>query len=409
MRRLMLALGMATLVLGGITAIGRAQNPDHAEYLYKGKLKDGEKALLEHLTKTPGDDRARFGLGTIQFFEAVEHLGASFYKKGLRHHSGIADIPLLRLPVPPNPNPEPITYQDLRKIFANLVSDLAKAEATLAPIKDESVKLPIRLQKVQLDLKGNGDLVGFDEILGHYAGGGVRARDDGFLVHFDRGDVAWLRGYCHLIMAMSEAILAYNFDDLFQSTAHVYFKKAKTSFEQLGKFSNPTGGFLGGEIDITDLIAIIHLIRFPVEDARRLASSREHLLQVFALSRESWKYILAEKDDDYEWIPNPDQQKGVTGIPVRREMVQTWLAFIGEAEDLVEGKKLIPFWRGPPDMGINLKKVFTEPRQFDLVLWIQGSNAIPFLEKGTLTSPDVWRRLERVFQGDLFRFGAWFN
>jgi hypothetical protein len=53
--------------------------------------------------------------------------------------------------------------------------------------------------------------------------------------------------------------------------------------------------------------------------------------------------------------------------------------------------------------------VFTEPTQFDLVLWIQGSAATPYLEKGELTRPDVWREIERAFAGDFLGYAVWFN
>lgn len=54
--------------------------------------------------------------------------------------------------------------------------------------------------------------------------------------------------------------------------------------------------------------------------------------------------------------------------------------------DILEGKKLIPQWRLNDGRGINLKKVFAEPRALDFILWAHGALAIPYLEKGALTS-----------------------
>jgi hypothetical protein len=139
-----------------------------------------------------------------------------------------------------------------------------------------------------------------------------------------------------------------------------------------------------------------------------MKAALHHLEQMLAQSRESWKFILAETDDDHEWIPNP-RQTGVLGVPVRQEMVDGWLEFIEEAEALLAGKRLIPFWRGDPSRGVNLRRVFTEPRPLDLVLWVQGSGASPYLEKGTLTKPAVWSRLQRVFGGEFIGFAIWFN
>ena len=101
--------------------------------------------------------------------------------------------------------------------------------------------------------------------------------------------------------------------------------------------------------------------------------------------------------------------------------MSSWHEFLGEMEHILNGTKLIPFWRGIPGgvisgivpmnakYGINLRRVFTEPQRFDLVLWIQGTAAQPYLEEGERTDPAVWARLGRVFRGEFFGFAIWFN
>jgi hypothetical protein len=84
------------------------------KYLISGDLAGGEKALGAILKAHPDDAQARFGLGAIQFVRAVEHLVQGFFKHGLQPDiSGM--IPFARLPVPANPKPEPISYEDLRR------------------------------------------------------------------------------------------------------------------------------------------------------------------------------------------------------------------------------------------------------------------------------------------------------
>ena len=46
---------------------------------------------------------------------------------------------------------------------------------------------------------------------------------------------------------------------------------------------------------------------------------------------------------------------------------------------------------------------------FDLVLWVQGTAAAPYLEKGPKTKPETWRRLQTIFQGQFIGFAFWFN
>ena len=54
-------------------------------------------------------------------------------------------------------------------------------------------------------------------------------------------------------------------------------------------------------------------------------------------------------------------------------------------------------------------RVFTEPTTLDLVLWIQGTGAAPYLEKGTITSSEFWATTNRVFRGEFLGFALWFN
>src|SRR5262249_55268953 len=103
-----------------------------------------------------------------------------------------------------------------------------------------------------------------------------------FVIAFDRGDVAWLRGYCHLLSAMAEVFLAHDSQELFNHSAHLAFAQPESPFSFLkhraGK--NPREDDIG---EIVDLIATIHLIRLPVIEPRRMLSALEHLEAMAAL------------------------------------------------------------------------------------------------------------------------------
>ena len=121
-----------------------------------------------------------------------------------------------------------------------------------------------------------------------------------------------------------------------------------------------------------------------------------------------WKRVMAETDNDNEWIPNP-RQKGAINSPVTQAMVESWLKAVDEVELVLQGKKLIPFWRGKVTRGINVRKIFLEPTTLDLVLWVQGTAATPYLEEGELTLPETWQDFNRPFGGQLMGFGIYFN
>jgi hypothetical protein len=379
-------------------------------YLDQGHLADAERAMNDLLAAQPADDQARFSLGAVQFLHAVEHLSQTIYSYGPR--VGGEEIQPFDLAIPANPNPKKISYDDARAIVATFVADLTKAEATLATIKDPNVKLPLRFGLIRLDLLGNGNPTEAEALWRLLAAVrpdlGITAADAAsFQITFDAGDVRWLRGYCHLLMALGEMTLAYDEKELFDSTAHLVFARPDTPYPFL------TGGhrvFDMEGVDMVDAIAFIHLFRLPAKEPARMTAALEHLRAMFQNSRESWKLILAETDDDHEWIPNPNQHTVLPRMGVTKEMIDGWMTFVDESDRILDGKLLIPFWRGTDDtVGVNLNKVFTAPRPLDLVLWVQGTAAAPYLEHGPVTQPDVWRKLAAVFEGDIFTFAAWFN
>lgn len=150
------------------------------------------------------------------------------------------------------------------------------------------------------------------------------------------------------------------------------------------------------------------MMHWPVTDPALMKSALTHLETTVAMSRESWRYILAETDDEAEWIPSPRQKNGViAGVPVTQATVDGWMAFLGEFDAILQGKKLIPHWRLAK--GINFRRVFLEPQAFDPVLWAQGSAALPYLEDGPETDAETWRNIVEVFEGNFLGFAFWFN
>ena len=83
-----------------------------------------------------------------------------------------------------------------------------------------------------------------------------------------------------------------------------------------------------------------------IEPERR-QTARLKLLEMIRLSRENWKAILAETDNDREWLPGP-QQPGInplTGLAVTEEGGAAWHEALQMAEDLLEGRVLLPHFR----------------------------------------------------------------
>ena len=339
-------------------------------------------------------------------FQAVERLAQSTYRHGLRSSTEVFDLPFFKLPVPENPEPEPLTYEDARMILMRLVDDLALSERTLGAVDDPGVKLPLNIGLVRLDMNADGEITE-DETLWRIVQRIAslpritQAQAQQFATDFDGSDVLWLRAYCHLLMGLAEFLLAHDWHVAFEYTFHALFPQAQLPYSILNdKAANYEG-------ELADFVAFVHLTHWPVAEPERLAQSLAHLESTVVLSLATWQLILSEKDDESEWIPSPAQTGVIPSMPVTQDRVDGWLLFLGEFGALLQGRKLLPHWRLAK--GINLRRVFLEPSTFDLVLWIQGSAAIPYLEEGELSAGETWETIFDLFQGDFFSYAIWFN
>lgn len=417
--RLVLA---AALLFVGLAATMRADEPPLAErFLIEGKLADGIEALEAQLGTHDDDDQARFGLGVLEFLRGVERLGQSLHRHGaLGSQNSLARVlPFVRLPVPENPDPAETSFADLREILAALLADLATAEKTLAAIKDKDVSLPLRFGLIRLDLDGDGKAVDSEALWRLVAAiGGERDAPDeaaqqaaeGFSIRFDRGDAYWLQGYCHLLSALGEYALAHDMEAFFDVLAPRIFARPKIRQLPPGMFRDDfEEEFLGDFGLIADAIAAIHEWHFDVIEPARTATALGHLEAVIRLSRVSWKAIEAETDDDREWIPNSKQSCVIPGMRVTGDMIASWQEFLDEADAILAGRHLVPHWRLAEGRGINLRRVFLEPKKMDLVRWVQGAAIVPYVEKGKCTDPETWRQLEQTFGGQFIGFAIWFN
>jgi hypothetical protein len=405
----------------------QAQNAPIEKFLADGRLAEGIVAMEAALKENPDDELARFSLGATQFLQAVEKLGQDQFRFGLLDNRR-RSMPFMRLPIGENKTPEQLSYQKARGIVQTFLDGLKVAETTLAATKPKNVKLRLKVGTVRLDLDGNGELTE-NETLSQIIQSVSQPRRNNteptspdWAVAFDDADVVWLRGYCHVMGAMGEVILAYDWRDQFERTAHLFYPNVDSPYGYLqAEGTGPFNGF--NTQNILDVLALIHTINYECIEPARMKTALAHLESVISLSRESWKLINAETDNDQEWIPNSNQTAAIGGLRVSVQMQTQWNEFLDEADAILQGKKLLPFWRGirggamffdgkmpdNPDLGINLRKVFTEPARLDLVLWLHGSGLHPFLEKGERTDPETWRRIMNAFQGDFFLFLAWFN
>lgn len=383
-------------------------------FLIAGKLADGEAALKSAMEKSPDSDQLQMEMAFLKFFQSIEHMGQTLYSFGPADSFVMGQIPFLRLPVPSNPDPKPVSLDDVRDMIQAFIDDLDEVEKTLSKVGSDSVKLPIRIMQVKLDFDGNGkisDKENLGPVLMQYLGG--RQPNNGQLkemmaksINFDRADVDWLKGYCCLLRSMGEVFLAYDETEFWDVVGHRLFEKGQIKHKFLLEEERKNDFYF----EIADLIAAIHNIRFPLKEPERLKVAHQHLLGTIKHSRSMWRRINAETDDDQEWIPSPNQSNPFTEVRITRRMTDSWEKFLVESEQILKGELLVPFWRGKNEKrGVDLHMAFHEPEDFDLVLWIHGSGAVPFIKMGDCSKPSTWSEFQQVFRGNFFGFAIWFN
>ena len=373
-----------------------------------GELAAGLKDLA-----ASGEAKARASFGALEFLGAVEHLGQSFYKFGInvpQPRELAAMFPMMRLPIPPNPAPQKLTYGDFRKILETFVADLDKAEANMAHLGDTDLKLPVDFTAIRLDFNSNGkpdpgETLG--EIMQSMAmqTGTPPAPGTALKINFDTADVYWLRGYSKLMSSMAQFLLAHDFEHSFNTSAFLFFPGAGDGTGEKLASNKSRSAYVDGQIG--DAIAMLHSVRWPVLEQAKREDARLRLIAVTDLASKTWNAVRQETDDDLEWLPSAIQKQGITGSTVTDAEIDGWLTVMTEFANVLEGRHMMAHWRF--DKGANLKRWFNEEKTYDLVLLVTGTTFVNYLEAGPVSDSTKWNQLMRAFQGNFMGYAVWFN
>lgn len=426
------------------------------DLLAAARIDAAEELARNRLAASPGDAAAQFALGTAQFLGAVEGLGLALYQHGLTPLfganrfgiPGVTDLPFLRIPVAENPAPQPFSAAAFREMLTGFGAQLAEAEASLAAVPVGPVALPLDVGLIRLDMNGDGkaqDTESLLVIIGEISG--VWSDNPSLAVRFDESDVPWLRGYSHLLGGVTDILLAHDWTETIEQTFQSAFPASPLAAQPLNAALPALLQALeqaqaAGDCDypdwvlqptpeqqaredrfyacqslaapleyggIGDLVAFVHLFRWPVVEPARLSAARQHFLSMITLSRQSWALILAEIDDDKEWLSGPRQRGPFSNMRVTDETVAGWMGFLDQAEGVLEGRYLIPHWRFDNSQGINIRRMFEEPRTLDPILLITGSGAIPYIDTGPLAPGSTLDTGLSLLDGGMLAYFLWFN
>jgi hypothetical protein len=413
-------LAAAVLALFAVPAGAGEAGDIMREALYAGDLDRGI-ARLQPLLES--DNEAAFGTGFITFVKGIEGFAQALYRHGIAAPATppvLGGGPPLAVPVPTNPNPEPLDYATIRAVVMALRDRLDEASLHLerAGQSGEYV-LPIDPLLVRIDADGDGTVEETESIANVFMAAFGMASPDAptgrteppaapadLTIGFDRADAIWLTGYSQVFAAQADFLLAHDFEDFFNATFHRIFPRAGLPMQEYAG-----GGTLAfdpsTDSQIADAIAGIHTINWTVEDPERLAGVLQRFKRITQLSRANWDAILAETDDNRELIPNPGQTSIFPDGEVTDEVVAAWLETLDVADRILDGELLVPHWRFR--QGFDLSAYFHDAKRTDLVMLVTGYDAIPYLRDGPIADASSFAAANRVFGDNLLGYIFWFN
>jgi hypothetical protein len=347
-----------------------------------------------------------FALAGLRFLGGVESALQLRWQTGVR--ADWSELPILRLPIPENPNARAFEPADFTKILTGLDAEMDSAREALTRLGDEPFALDLRMADLWFDIDMNGTR-GEGEDIASVAGltlGGTRMVAEPVadpVIRFDTADAAWLTAYTHFLSGFVSTALAYDPEPairrVIDSSAAIYALWGDTPPP------NALDMMFGRQVD---RVAMVLFALSKTPDKTLALDAHGHFLSMIEENRRFWSLVRLEEDNDREWVPNDRQTSGL-GLNVPPGTGERWQAVLADAEALLMGEALIPHWRFGAEAGINLRRAFENPPAVDLVTWIQGEGLLPYAEKGRRISSASWNDFERLVSGDAILFAVFLN
>ncbi len=342
-----------------------------------------------------------FLLGGVQFLRAAETI------MQVRYANTSSPLPLLpgmrnRLPANPDASFDPAF---LEIAMTGALAHLARAETSLERAADKEFGTAFPLTAVWFDVNANGTRDDWETALSVMQTLDASPQDDfDGIIRFDSADAYWLKAYVHVMAGMAELTLA---ADPTPAIRTVY--EGRMAMEKVGPVQA-----MFTDNDMADTITATLLTLRGTPDKTRTRAAHRHFKAMIEANRSFWTSVMLETDNDREWLPNPDQTSAF-GIEVSQEMAEGWQAVLTEMSAILEGEALIPYWRyengydSAQGVGVNIAKFLQDPGEMDILLWIHGAAAAPYLEAGPLARMQAWDQFTRMTRGDSMMFAVWFN
>lgn len=343
-----------------LTACGSGDEQSGVNWTGEAPEASASLSVKSNYLKSRGNDpAAQFEYGIVEAMQAIE----TIYQYRYKHYSG--ELPLTpggmagNLPNNPDAKFDPAFIENAMK---DALVHLAIAEASLSKASGNDFAVVLDANDFWFDIDENGERSELESLTNYLPAifgepRGMRSRSNAELspVHFDTADADWALAYVHTLSGMAEMVLAMDPTPAIKTVV----KGRDALFDHEGANAADMMGF-DSELDT---IAAVLLIMRGRPDADRTRKAHKHFLAMIDANRDFWRRVELETDNDREWLPNANQTSSF-GIEVNAEMADQWQEVLSEIEDILNGDKLVPYWRVDsrqsvnPGLGLNMKKIF---------------------------------------------------
>jgi hypothetical protein len=355
--------------------------------------KTGLTQTVQSLSARPASSERDMALSAVTFFQGIQ--GAYQARWQIGATDPLLPLPLLGMPLPPNPAPRPMQADFVNTIMTDLS---AVMQNTRDNLPETDAVLVLDLDDLWLDVNADG-IRTQDEDLARLTG--LPLPEGDHTIRFDAADVHWLRAYTHLIDATATLVLAFDPEPALAARIDLQAELNKQFSQPPGQMARtPSFNRQAQEYGpLVDRIAVVlqTLRHQPDPDLTRAAQT--HLQDMVTANIDFWKAVKAETDNDREWIPN-DAQQAALGFDLPEGTGAQWLAVLDDMDQALRGKMLIPFWRFAPGYGVDLSLWLQDPQPVEIADWAQGSATLPYLRPGLTVGRDNLDGFMQMFGGN---------
>lgn len=366
---------------------------------------EGLAATRAALEAAPPSADRDMALAAVTFLGGIEGSYQSRWRSGLTEIA--LPFPVIGTPLAPNPNPEPLTPDYINKLAKDLGTAMQATREVLPQEGDGAVVL--NLSDIWFDIDQNGTRSD-DELLLWLSGfPRITAQDAApDAVRFDAADAHWLRAYTHLIEGSMTLIRAF---DPEPEIARALTLREAVAAQKAGLAPDDPARMPYGYFDyelFTDTAAVLLNTLRHQPDPTLIAETVDHAHAMIAANRDFWTAVAAETDNDREWIPN-DAQTQALGLEIPPGTGAAWVSVLTDAEKVLRGELLIPYWRFAPGYGIDLRKWLDAPAPIDMIDWVQGTAALEYTREGALIDGAAWNQFLSIAGGNAGLYMVMFN